>query len=211
METDDQSAGSSPAGGHGDAVRHQVLGAAADILRGAPAVGRAVGDASDQSTVTLYLALLQDRLPVFARVMKDLNRRVGQGEVAGNLAPAARATIGFYTEILAAKVSVFANPDQLMRLRQALQTHDLGPQAAYDAVAGYLAGERALGRIAADVDCVAAARLLLGACVNQAFTRLLLGEAPPDDAYVAQMIAGLRLGHRPACSSAEGTAPDPAG
>ncbi|GAA4636960.1 TetR/AcrR family transcriptional regulator [Actinoallomurus vinaceus] len=191
-----------------------MLGAAADIMRGAPAVGsdgRAAADPSDQSAVTLYLALLQDRLPVYARVMKDLGTRVGKGDVTDNLAPAAQATIGFYTGILTAKVSVFANPDQLMRLRQVFQTHDLGPQAAYDAVARYLAGERELGRIAPDVDCTAAAQLLLGACLNHVFMKMLLGEAPAEDAYIAQIIAGLRLGHRPACSLAEGTAPDPAG
>ncbi|GAB3964365.1 hypothetical protein GCM10029978_024670 [Actinoallomurus acanthiterrae] len=209
MESDDQSAWTSATGGHGDAVRHQVLGAAADIMHGAPVAGRVAAD--DQSAVTLYLALLQDRLPVYARVMKDLGSRVGEGDVAGNLAPAAQATIGFYTGILAAKVSVFANPDQLMRLRQVFQTHDLGPQAAYEAVASYLAAERELGRIAPDVDCTAAAHLLLGACLNHVFTKTLLGEAPADDAYIAQMIAGLRLGHRPECSPAEGTAADQAG
>src|SRR4051812_37245254 len=117
MESDDRSVWSSPAGGHGDAVRHQVLGAAADIMRGGPVAGARAVDPSDQSAVTLYLALLQDRLPVYARVMKDLGTRVGQGEVADNLVPVAQATIGFYTGVLAAKVSVFANPDQLMRLR----------------------------------------------------------------------------------------------
>ncbi|MEV0406103.1 TetR/AcrR family transcriptional regulator C-terminal domain-containing protein [Actinoallomurus sp. NPDC050550] len=211
MESDDQSAWASATGGLGDAVRHQVLGAAADIMRGDPATGRVTADPSDQSAVTLYLALLQDRLPVYARVMKDLGSRVGEGDVADNLAPAAQATIGFYTAILAAKVSVFANPDQLVRLRQVFQTHDLGPQAAYEGVARYLTAERELGRIAPDVDCTAAAHLLLGACLNHVFTKTLLGEAPPDDTYVAQIIAGLRLGHRPECPPAEGTAPDHAG
>lgn len=209
METDDRSAWSSSAGGHGDAVRHQVLGAAADILR--PALGaKAAADLSDQSAVTLYLALLQDRLPVFARVMKDLVAQVGRGEVADNLFPAAQATVVFYREILAAKVSVFADPDQLMRLREVFQSHDLGPQTAYDEVAGYLAGERALGRIAADVDCMAAARLLLGACFNHAFMKMLLGEGPPDDAFAAQMVGGLRLGHRPERPAADGPPPEPA-
>ncbi|WP_345349984.1 TetR/AcrR family transcriptional regulator C-terminal domain-containing protein [Actinoallomurus liliacearum] len=202
MGTDDQSAWSSSASGHGDAVRHQVLGAAADILRPAPAPadgtgGRPVVDGSDPSAVTLYLALLQDRLPVFARVMKDLGARVGRGEVADNLVVAAQATIGFYREILAAKVSILASSDQIVRLRQVFQSHDLGPQAAYAEVTGYLAGERDLGRIAADVDCTAAARLLIGACFNHAFMKMLLGDGPADDEFVSQMIGGLRLGHHP--------------
>ncbi|MCO5988739.1 TetR/AcrR family transcriptional regulator C-terminal domain-containing protein [Actinoallomurus spadix] len=202
MGTDDRSAWSPSASGHGDAVRHQVLGAAADILRPAP-------PGSDPSAVTLYLALLQDRLPVFARVMKELGERVGRGEVAGNLFAAAQATIAFYREILAAKVSILASSDQIVRLRQVFQSHDLGPQAAYAEVAGYLEGERGLGRIAADVDCVAAARLLIGACFNHAFMKMLLGDGPEDDAFVEQMIGGLRLGHRPDPGAA-GTASEPA-
>jgi AefR-like transcriptional repressor, C-terminal domain len=201
---------------HGDAVRSQVLGAAADILRGdsGGALGRggsAAADPADQSAVTLYLALLQDRLPVFARVIEGLPARAGRGDVAGNLFVAAQATIGFYSEILAAKVSVLANPDQLMRLRRIFHSHDLRPHEAYDAVAGYLAAEREIGRIAADVDCVAAARLLLGSCVNHAFMRLLLGKAPAEDAYIAQMIGGLRLGGRPDLPVTGEPAPAPAG
>lgn len=152
-------------------------------------------DPVDQSAVTLYLVLLQDRLPVYARAIQDLSASVGRDDVAGNLASAARATIGFYSEILATKVSILANPDQLLQLRHVFKSHDLGPHAAHEAVAAYLEGERRLGRIAADVDCGAAARLLIGACVNHAFMELLLGEAPPDDEYVTEIITGLRIGH----------------
>jgi hypothetical protein len=41
--------------------------------------------------------------------------------------------------------------------------------------------------------------------------KMLLGEGPPDDAFVAQMIAGLRLGHRPEGSAVDGPVPEPAG
>lgn len=60
------------------------------------------------------------------------------------------------------------------------------------------------------MDCVAAARLLIGACFNHAFMKMLLGDGPEDDAFVEQMIGGLRLGHRPD-PAADDAAPDPAG
>jgi hypothetical protein len=203
MASDDQSPWSSTSGSFSETVRRQVVEAAADILHGTsdadvsdggPAGGsRFAADPSDQSAMTLYLALLQDRLPVYARTMKGLDARVGQASVAQNLFPVAQATIDFYSEILAAKVSVFAKPDQLLQLRRVLKARDLGPHAAHEAVAGYLDKERRLGRVATDVDCSASAQLLIGACVNYAFTKMLLDDVPPHDLYITEVVHGLRL------------------
>lgn len=203
MEPDDQLSRASTAGGLGDTVRRQVLEAAADILHGtgdpgsagSPSGGPAmIVDPSDHGAMTVYLALLQDRLPIYARTMKGLAARAGQDDVADNLATAGQATIDFYAEILAAKVSVFANPAQLLQLRRVLKARGLGPHIAPEAVAAYLERERELGRIAADADCDAAARLLIGSCVNYAFTKMLLEDVPAPDTYVAAMVRGLRLG-----------------
>jgi hypothetical protein len=192
-----------PSGSHTEAVRRQAVEAAAEILRGTTdadvsADGLAGGsgfaaDPSDQSAMTLYLVLLLDRLPVYARTMEGLDARVGQASVAQNLFPAAQGTIDFYSEILAAKVSVFTKPDQLLQLRRVLKARNLGPHAAQKAVAGYLDKEQRLGRIAAEVDCSASARLLLGACVNYTFTKMLLDDVPPHDSYITELINGLRL------------------
>lgn len=198
MSPDAQSGWPAPAPGrHTEAVRRQVVDAATEVLRGTGSGssdgGAGFTDSSAQSALTLYLALLTDRLPVYARAMNSLDTLAGTGDVAGNLAPAAQATIDFYAEILAAKICVFTNPERLLQLRSVLKSHDLGPHAPYEAVAAYLERERGLGRVADDVDCRAAARLLLGACVNYAFTRILLGEADPPEDHVTSLIAGLRL------------------
>lgn len=44
-----------------------------------------------------------------------------------------------------------------------------------------------------DADCAAAARLLVGACPHYAFTKMLLGEVPALNSYVADVVRGLRL------------------
>jgi hypothetical protein len=179
-----------------DSVRRQVVDAAAELMRGTSVTGTSDGASgyAEQSELNLYLALLTDRLPVYARTMKDLDSRVGEASVAQNLSSAAQATIDFYNAILAAKLSVFTKPEQLLQLRRVLKSHDLGPQTAHEEIAAYLDKERRLGRVAADVDCGAAARLLIGAGVNYAFTKLLLDDVTPRDAYVAGIIGGLRLG-----------------
>lgn len=189
-----------PDGGHGETARRRVVAAAADLLHGPPRRDGSAGGAtvtahaSDRSgAMTVYLALLQDRLPVYARIMNGLTTRAGTAEVRHNLATAARATIDFYGQVLAAKLSVVADPDQLLRLRRVLAARELGPHAAHDALADYLAAERRLGRVPADTDCAAAARLLVGACLHYAFTKMLLGEVPAADAYIADMVRGLRL------------------
>jgi hypothetical protein len=173
-----------------DSVRRQVVDVAAELMRGAggPGSGAGQGDA-----MNVYLALLTDRLPVYARTMMNLESQVGRATVEQNLTPAAQATIQFYGQILAAKVSVFTRPDQLLQLRRVLKARGLGPHNAYVAVSYYLDRERALGRIASDVDCTASAQLLIGACVNYAFTRMLLDDVTPPERFVEQAVRGLRL------------------
>jgi AefR-like transcriptional repressor, C-terminal domain len=176
-----------------DSVRRQVVDVAAELMRGTPGTPGFAADSTDQSAMNLYLALLMDRLPVYARTIINLESQVGEGSVEQNLLPIGLATIQFYCEILAAKVSVFTKPDQLVQLRHALRSRDLGPQSGHTRVAAYLDGERRLGRVAADVDCEAAAQLLVGACLNYAFTKLLLDDVPPRESFVEQAVRGLRL------------------
>jgi hypothetical protein len=144
----------------------------------------------------LYLALLQDRLPIYVRTIVDLGPRAGLGSIQDNLFAVTRATIDFYCEILSAKAAVCARPAQLVRLRQQLRARDLGPAIAYQKVAAYLRKEQELGRLPADVTPVACAHLLLGACVSYAFTDLLMGgdDQPPRDEYARDIVRGLRLG-----------------
>jgi hypothetical protein len=168
---------------------------AAELMRRTGASEGAPGytDPAGQSSLNLYLALLTDRLPVYARTMKDLDNRVGKASVAENLTSAAMAAIRFYTEILATKVSIFSKPEQLLQLRQVLKAHKMGPHTAQEEISAYLEKERDIGRVAEDVRCHAAAQLLIGASVNYAFTKLLLDEVTPCEVYVAEIIEGLRL------------------
>ena len=90
---------------------------------------------------------------------------------------------------------MLAAPAQLIALRHAMKAPGLGPGRAEDAVAGYLRDEQQLGRIAADADPLASARLLLGACLSYSFSATLLGEdsVPPPGEYVLGVVRGLRL------------------
>jgi hypothetical protein len=205
MYSDEQRPGIPSPSARARDIRRHVVEAAADMLRGTEDAGssyaepahdvRFSADAADRAAMDLYLALLQDRLPVFVRTMADLVTCTGRGSVEDNLFPVGRATIDFYCEILGAKVAVFTRPAQLVRLREVMRARHLGPATAEDKVACYLRDEQARGRVAADVDALASARLLLGACVSYAFTTMLMGpdDMPPREVYTAGIIRGLRL------------------
>jgi hypothetical protein len=162
-------------------------GAGNDVrLRFAPA---------DHMVVDIYLAMLQDRLPVYVHSLSDAKARTGQGSVEENLFSIARATIDFYAGILPVKVTVLAVPAQLIGLRNAMKACGLGPDRAEDGIAGYVRAEQELGRVAADADPRASARLLLGACLSYSFSAMLLGDegVPAPDEYATSIVRGLRL------------------
>lgn len=178
-----QAALNSPA----DDARRRVVGAVQDA-------GLAT-NTGDRAELDLYLALLQDRLPVYVGTLADLFADVGVGSVRERLVMAARATIDFYCGILAAKVSVFARPSQLVRLRQVMRAREMGPQRSEETIATYLREEQKLGRVSADAEPLASARLLIGGGLNYAFVRMLKGEVymPPTEDYAADIVRGLRL------------------
>jgi hypothetical protein len=153
-----------------------------------------------------YLALLQDRLPVYVHALADLSNSVGQGSVEDQLRLVARADIDFHYVVLAAKMAIVSRPDQLVRLREAMRRRHLSPRTAEDRLARYLEQEQQIGRVAAEICTRAVARLLLGASMNYAFSAILMGDddMPPRDEFVADIVRGLRLS--PA-TALPGTAP----
>jgi hypothetical protein len=163
------------------------LGSANDFMYSA--------DPNDRAALDLYLALLQDRLPILVRAMSELQAGAGRGTVEGNLVPVAQATVNFYSEILSVKLSVLNKPAQLVRLRKLMQKRGMGPDIAVERVGSYLRAERKLNRIGDDVDAAAVARLLVGACVNYVFTELIIGEGgqPPREEFVVDVVRALRL------------------
>jgi hypothetical protein len=203
VHSDEQAA--FPARPDPDRIRRQVVDMVTDAQRGGHGAGpggpgparggRYPGGNGGQAATDLYLALLQDRLPVYVQTMKDLRGRAGQGCVRGNLRQVAAATLDFYCGMLGAKVSAMADPEQLVRLRDLMKRRGLGPAAAHRVLADYLRDEQRSGRMAADVAADSAASLLIGGCLSYAFNRLLMGEddLPPRDAYVSGLVQALRL------------------
>src|SRR5690349_20049471 len=67
-------------------------------------------DNTPGQAVDMFLALLQDRLPVWLRILDDLMYLVGKGRVSDNLLPIARAGIDYYSEVQSAALPAFTSP-----------------------------------------------------------------------------------------------------
>ncbi|MDF5753789.1 hypothetical protein [Spongiactinospora sp. TRM90649] len=169
------------------------------VLELAGSMKRADGDGATAMAapgrVDLFLALLQDRLPVWLRILHDLSHLVGKGNVADNLLPIARAGIDYYLEIQSAALPAFSSPTVTVRYRAAVRGTGLGPMPDVAPLAAYLAAEQAIGRVSAHVDPMASARLLLAGCFQHAYYEMLTGSdaSLSRDDTAEEIVRELRL------------------
>lgn len=142
-----------------------------------------------------FLALLQDRLPLWLRILHDLPHLIGKGRVSDNLVPIARAGIDYYGEIQSAALPAFSSASVTVRFRDAARAKGLGPMSEIIPLSEYLRAEQALGRVAASVDVVASARLLLAGCFRHAYNEMFAGEddGPSRAASAEEIVRALRL------------------
>ena len=148
----------------------------------------------------LFLDVLRERMPSFVTTVMSLGERVGREPIPDVLTDVAMRAIAFYYETAAMTGSLFAEPDLLARHQDYLRQQGVGPHRALEAVAAYLAAEQAAGRIAAGTRPDAVAALLLGGCLQRAYFRAFLGDAPDPEAdteLVAGMVATIWQGIAP--------------
>ncbi|GAT68650.1 hypothetical protein HS048_23975 [Planomonospora sp. ID91781] len=153
------------------------------------------GSAAPGQSVDLFLALLQDRLPVWLKILDDLMHLVGKGSVADNLLPIARAGIDYYAEVQSVALPAFTSPSVTVRFREAMKDTRLSPMSEVVPLTDYLAAEQRAGRVSPRVDPVATARLLLAGCFRHAYYELFVGTdfVPSRDESAEEIIRELRL------------------
>ena len=131
-----------------------------------------------------------------------LPERVGRNTVEDNLAELAEAEISFFADLLPITGPVLGDRDLRTWLRDGGPREAAGdappdPVAGHAAVIAYLDAERAAGRLAAWAKPPYLAALLLGACQQYAFVRLLtpaeaitgIAGLPADPAEYAREVA----------------------
>ncbi|HEX4812656.1 MAG TPA: TetR/AcrR family transcriptional regulator C-terminal domain-containing protein [Nonomuraea sp.] len=107
----------------------------------------------------------------------------------------ARSGIDYYIDVQSAALPAFISPSVTVRFRQAVRETGLGPRTETAPLADYLAAEQRLGRVRADVDPEASARLLLAGCFHRAYIEMFLGAdaGPSREASAREIIRELRL------------------
>ncbi|HET7370478.1 MAG TPA: TetR/AcrR family transcriptional regulator [Gammaproteobacteria bacterium] len=128
-----------------------------------------------ESKEALFLAVLRDRLPDFIRQVVAFPERAGSGTVRGNLEEIGCAALSFYREVIPLGACLLSEPGRLATQRDYLRERGAGPHKAHELVARYLRAEQEHGRVRRNADPLAAARLLLGGCFQQAYISPLAG------------------------------------
>jgi AcrR family transcriptional regulator len=115
----------------------------------------------------------------FGRIVERLNAglpEAGSATVEANLGAFTKKLLALHTEALPILGKLLAQPALLRRFMDAIHAPDqvFGGKQIRDPLVGYLAAEQQLGRIG-DIDCGAAADLVLGAVALQSLTGLVGG------------------------------------
>jgi AcrR family transcriptional regulator len=146
----------------------------------------------------LFLAVLMERLPAAESFMSALADTASPPREW--LVSVGRAAIAFYTGAFPMSASVFSDPGLLAAHRTALAKLDAGPHRPLVALMQSLRARQQRGEVGADVDCAAAATLLLGACFQSAFLDSFeqrstdpAGAKARSEALVDTLILGLGL------------------
>ncbi|APE23315.1 MULTISPECIES: TetR/AcrR family transcriptional regulator [Streptomyces] len=146
----------------------------------------------------LFLAVLNERLPQLGSLLETLAVDPRGRSVEENLVEVARQAALFYEQTFPIAASLYAEPQLKQRHEEVMRTYGRGPHKPIEGLAGYLRAEQRHGRIAADADPVAAAELLLGACVQRSFAwEMSPDRRPPDSlddfarALVRTLMAGI--------------------
>lgn len=131
--------------------------------------------------VDLVAAAILRRAHVLAQPIAALTTRAGKYTVKTNLLWFARHADGVLSELVPLIAAAFGEPDLLDTIRHQMADNDPAHIAAH-IVEVYLRDEQALGRIAPDAHCAAAAATIVSICHDRAFQRFLRGDpiATPD-------------------------------
>jgi AcrR family transcriptional regulator len=186
-----------PSGAEVKPARERILDAAAAVMRErgvANATTKAIAAAAGYSEAMLYkhfadkqelfLLVLKERLPGIRPALAA----AGTGDLGANLAGVVEQLMNYFAELFPMSVSIFSAPDLLVQHREGIARHaGYGPTGPILMLAGYLDEERAAGRIRADADTTAAARLLVGVAFHQGFLAAFEGHSTVRDA--AQLAA----------------------
>lgn len=174
-------------GGDAEAVRVHILTAAHRVIVRdglAAASARSVAEEAGLAGGTLYnyfanrtvllAAAIVHRVRVLTGPVSEVAERAGMGTIAGNLGAFADQAVSVLGELVPLFAAAFSDVPLLTEVRRQMAEVAMVADPA-GAVERYLLAERALGRVADDADCRAAASIVVSLCHDEAFQSYLHG------------------------------------
>lgn len=139
----------------------------------------------------LLQAVVALHLPRFKDVADGLV--AGEGALRANLVALLDGLVAFYARVAPVLAAVQSDAELRARFVDRGAGELIGPRRGVAPIAAYLAGERELGRVRADLDVEAAALIVLGVAQQRAVLGNLGGGPVPGDAgdVVDVLLAGL--------------------
>jgi AcrR family transcriptional regulator len=187
--------------GERDAVRDHILDATHRVIVRdglALASTRAIAEEAGVAIGTLYnyfedrqqlvAESILRRAGVLSAPLHQLPSRAGSGTVADNLRRFAGALSDMLDQLVPLVAAAFSDGELLDAIRRTMAPGhgSSGPFAAHP-IEAYLSAERALGRVAPDADCSAAASMVVSVCHERAFLDHFFGKTGRRTSIASQI------------------------
>jgi AcrR family transcriptional regulator len=170
-------------------ARERILAAAIDVMRRkgvAAATTRAIAAEAGISEALIY-RYFKNKLDVlrtsvreyvgsaFIGALSALPESVGVEPPAAAVERIALAALAYYHDLIPLLAALFSDNALIEWYRSSLRDQSAGPHRATLLLADYLAAEQRAGRLAAALECSAAAQMVLGACFQHVFFSMTVG------------------------------------
>jgi AcrR family transcriptional regulator len=153
-----------------------------------------------QDKHALYHEVVRGRFPAFLDLMASLPARAGKSSLRRTLEEVVTSALAFYRAVLPLAGGAMASRRLLEEQRLHFLKHEMGPMKVVGSLSSYLRREQQLGRVSDRLSAEHGSRLLLGACLAQAYLELMLGEDAPtwtDDQFARDTVRGMAEGFEP--------------
>jgi AcrR family transcriptional regulator len=158
-----------------------------------------------EDKIDLVIAVIVEREPFFENLL-ELPARAGESTVETDLVPWVEELLRLLRDNQPIFFALMGDRNVFARFKERLRERQTGPIALFLAAAAYVRAEQELGRVDAGIQPEVVASILIGACRDHAFTRMLAGvESAAPDGFAQQLVRTVVFGIAPGAAREQQT------